>query len=437
MSKKQSKHQKSTQIAAPVPQTAVEYIYVGAGLQRGNQTVQTWINNVKNAERATNPNRRFLYDTYLDISIDPYLRSMEDKRVRAVKTTPFEWEGLTNDLIIENFRSPWFFQSLGYMMEPVFKGHTLIEYYLGSDGLIGDCEIVPRQHVKPEKGLITKYPWGEESNSIRFREQPNSYYILETCKPHNFGLYMHLAPLVLIKRQNLGDFSRFNEMFGMPLRVYEYDALSPDGRDQAVQAARLQGSAGYVVLPKGTSVSFPEANKTGAKETFTALHEILNTEITITILGQSLTTSSNGKGSYALGNVHQAVERAINLEDRLSIEYLINYKMKNDILLPHGYPLDGMKGKFITPDELATEMKAAMWMKLADRGLPIAQKDFYNEFGVPMPGDGDPIMIVTKPTPPDDDTKPDDDAGDDGNDPTKDDDQRGGADKKKRKTSRN
>jgi SPP1 gp7 family putative phage head morphogenesis protein len=316
-----------------------------------------------------------------------------------------------------------------------FSGVALIEFKMGKDGLIGDSEVVPRQHVKPEKGLITQYAWGDDSNAIHYRDQPYSYYILETCKPKVYGMFMNIAPYVLIKRQNLGDFSRFNEMFGMPLRVYEYDPISPDSREGAVQAAEQFGSSAYIVVPKGTNITFPEANKSGAQETYSSLHSILNDEITIGILGQKLTTSSDGKGSYALGTVQQQVERSINLEDRLSIEYLINYTMKNNILIPHGYPLEGIKGKFIVPDELPTEKKADMWVKLSDAGLPIAQKDFYNEFGVPMPGDNDPVIVGSKSADPGDEDQKDTD--DPGSDPAPKDKQPGGAGKKKQEGAGN
>ncbi|MFN8690045.1 MAG: hypothetical protein ACK5XL_08595, partial [Cyclobacteriaceae bacterium] len=57
---------------------------------RGNQTIQTWFQNIKSAESSLNPNRRQLINTYFDVSIDLHLRSVMDKRIRAVKTNPFE-----------------------------------------------------------------------------------------------------------------------------------------------------------------------------------------------------------------------------------------------------------------------------------------------------------------------------------------------------------
>jgi SPP1 gp7 family putative phage head morphogenesis protein len=361
----------------------IQQINVGQ-LNRGNKTIQGWLTAVKAAERVLEPSRRSLLDYYLDIDIDAHLTSVVQKRIRAVKTTPFEWEALENDKVMENFRSPWFFEMLGYVMSSVFKGHTLIECYTGQDGLIADVEMIPRQNVMPSKAVITIEPNINNHSDIHYREEPFSSYILEVGRANELGLYARLAPYVLLKRDNLADFSRFNEMFGMPLRVYEYDPHMPGARDEAVQSAEAQGAAAYIVLPRGTSVTFEEANQQGGSATYKEFHNIVNEEITIGVLGQLLTTGGSDGGSYALGGVHKAVEEGINLEDRMMVEYILNYPFKRNILIPHGYPLEGVTGSFQLTEELPMAKKAELWLKMEDR-MPIAKEDFYNEFGTPHP----------------------------------------------------
>ena len=95
-------------------------------------------------------------------------------------------------------------------------------------------------------------------------------------------------------------------------------------------------------------------------------------------------TDSNGKGSYALGNVHKEVEEALNLEDRMMVEYIMNYPLKHNILIPHGYPLDGITGAFQVSEELPKDKKFEMWIKM-DQRIPISDEDFYTEIGVPKP----------------------------------------------------
>jgi SPP1 gp7 family putative phage head morphogenesis protein len=383
-----------------------------AQLNRGNQSVQTWYSAIKSAENNLMPMRKQLYDTYLDVAIDLHLSSVMDKRIRAVKTTPFEWPGLENDAIVKNFKSPWFAELLRLIQERIFYGPTLAEFKLGQDGLIGDVEMIPRQNVKPEIGIISKD--GYSDDGFRYREGIYPHFILEIGRKNELGMLAKLAPYVLLKRQNLADFSRYNEMFGMPLRVYEYDPMKPGARAEAEKSAKEYGSAAYIVIPKGyATVDFKDSVKQSTAYAYDKLHEILNNEITIGVLGQILTTGGEGGGSYELGKVHAAVEGAINLEDRLTAEYIINYPFKNNILIPHGYPLQEFEGKFKTSDAISKEKKLMLWIQLFQSGAPIAEEDFYKEFGILPPG-ARPIVISNRPTggtppaPDPDDDEPDD-----------------------------
>jgi len=364
-----------------------------AQVTRGNQDVQTWFQAIKAAESTRMPNRKSLYNTYTDVAIDLHYKSVMDKRVRAVKTTPFEWPELSNDAVADNFRSPWFSELLGLIQSRIFWGTSLAEITLGEDGLIGDVNLIPRQNVKPEKGIISRDGYSDEG--IRYREGIYPNYILEIGKPNEIGLLANIAPYILMKRSNLSDFSRYNEMFGMPLRVYEYDPLKPGAREEVTKQAKAYGSAAYIVLPKGAgNVQFHDSVKQSTAYAFDKLHEMLNNEITIGVLGQLLTTGGEGGGSYELGKVHKAVEAAINLEDRLTAEYIINYPFKKNILIPHGYPLEGINGKFKTADEIAKEKKLDIWVKLFQSGAPIAEEDFYKEFGIEPPGSR-PVVVRT------------------------------------------
>jgi SPP1 gp7 family putative phage head morphogenesis protein len=366
---------------------------------RGNQTVQTWYQAVKAAESSRMPNRRSLYNTYLDVSIDLHLDSVMNKRTRALLTVPFVWEGLEDEAVLENFASPWFSELMKLIQSRVFWGTTLVEFQLGNDGLISDVELIPRQNVKPELGVIMTDGHTEGSTAIHYREGIYVNYVLEIGRKDDLGMLSKIAPYVIMKRANMSDFSRYNEMYGIDLRVYEYDPLKPGAREQMKKQAEDHGSAAYILIPKGYGqVTFPAvSNKQSSAFAYDKFNEIMNNEITIGVLGQLLTTGGDKGGSYELGKVHKAVQEEIAMEDRMVAEYIINYPMRKNILVPHGYPLADIKGKFKVPDQLPKENKANMWVMLAKAGLPIAEEDFYAEFGVPMPGDRDVITVSASP----------------------------------------
>jgi SPP1 gp7 family putative phage head morphogenesis protein len=419
---KNAKKQPAVKSDSNVTSVVINQIHIGQ-LERGNQTISRWMQNVKSAERIINPNRRYILETYLDISIDLHLDAVRNKRIRALKNVPFEWGNLTDEKYKKNLNSPWFYELLEIVGRYFFEGYKVVELIRGADGLIHKCVEIPPQNVKPEKKVITKEMWGSEEGGFQYDEPPFSNFILEIGKPTDLGLYMKIAPYILLKRDNLSDFAKYNEIFGMPLRWYEYDPTDPTAREQVTAQAEAQGAAAYVVVPKGTVVNFHEANKSGANNNYELLHRLLNEEVTIGVLGNTLTTSTEGKGSNALGKVHLQVENELAMEDRLFFELFANHVLK-PVLIQHGYPLTDIDGAFVLTEEISMEKKLEMWLKMVDHHLPIAQEDFYEEFGVPLPEGRELVQPAVKPG------AADPKAAEEENDPAnkdKDDDEPGGA----------
>lgn len=378
----------------------VNQITVGQ-LIRGNQTIQSWFNAVRQAESTSTPSRRELYRVYKDITIDGFLDELMEKRIRGVVTLPLEWSGLENEKVKENLSAPWMRDFIRSIQRKLFYGVTVGGFNTGADGMLETWEEIPHQNVKPEKSLITLNGYSEDdTNAVRYLEPPYKNWILQIGKKTELGKLATVAPYILLKRQNLSDLARYNEMFGMDLRVYEYDPSKPTARQEAESSAVEYGSAAYIVIPRGAAdIKFVQSNKQSSSSAYETLHNLLNKELTVAILGQTLTTGGEQGGSYELGKVHLTMQDEMALEDRITAEYIINYQLKKDILIPNGYPLEGVTASFKVPDRLPKELKANMWIALAKSGLPIAEEDFYKEFGIPFPNSR-AVLVVSKDTPP-------------------------------------
>ncbi|MEO1254975.1 MAG: DUF935 family protein, partial [Bacteroidota bacterium] len=362
---------------------------------RGNKTIKEWLSAVKSAERRINPRRYELIEIYKDIVIDGTLRAVMEKRIRAVSTTPFIWEGLDNDALIDNFASPWFTKMIQQIMSYRFWGSTVIELFQNSDGHFNETKILPRENVIPHQGIVTDHVLGTSGRS--YREDPAANWILEIGEPDELGLLANIAPYVLMKRDNLGFWATYNEVFGMPFRVYYYNPNDPSARAKSIEQAKSQGALAWAVLPEDQArVEFlKDGTSSGTSNgAYQALLEALNKEITITVLGQTLTTGTDGKGSYALGGIHKAVEEGVNLEDRMWVEYIMNYQFREKAII-HGYPLDGIKGYFQEVERVSSEKKQEMWNAAIEKGLPIAEEDYYNEFGIPHPDSKNTIKLTS------------------------------------------
>src|SRR5690606_12218082 len=109
----------------------------------------------------------------------------------------------------------------------------------------------------------------------------------------------------------------FAEKFGSPTAVATHSASA--GTEERSQLRRIIGSLQQetgIVLPEGVELSLLEGARAGSVDTYLELIEFCNREMSKALLGQTLTTQSDGgRGSYALGQVHENVRADIIRSD--------------------------------------------------------------------------------------------------------------------------
>jgi phage gp29-like protein len=127
------------------------------------------------------------------------------------------------------------------------------------------------------------------------------------------------------KRQVLRFWVMFCEKFGSPTTVATHPAGAALEEKQALRriVGSLQQETG-IVLPDGVELSLLEGSRSGSVETYLELIEFCNREMSKALLGQTLTTQSDGKGSYALGQVHENVRADIIRSDARALAALLN-----------------------------------------------------------------------------------------------------------------
>lgn len=386
-----------------------------AQVQRGPQDLNKYRQAMTGAEAVRNPNRSLYYELAENVMTDGILRSVIDKRIRAVTTSPLTMDGMEDEEFIRSFQQPWMAKLLRFMMEAKFWGHSLVELELNPLAAkdpdiyqMFNVELIPRRNVSPEFGTVSVNP-NNPNTGVKFRETPFTNYLLEFGGARDLGLLVNLIPYVIFKRNNFSDYAQYNELFGMPQRIYEYDPNQPETRKQLEVQAKAQGAAPYCIVPRGTTITQNQTYSSAGQGGFDRFHEILNKEITISVLGQTLTTGADGKGSYALGEIHQDVEAAINMEDKLWVAYQLNWVIKP--LLIQTYGMDKLKGvtwKFDDTIKLSPKEKSEIFERMLGAGLPMNRKYMYEELNAPEPDEEDIAFFAAKsPTPPDpNDPKP-------------------------------
>src|SRR5574343_326259 len=311
---------------------------------RDSKDIRSWRNALMYAEQILNPNRQPLYDLYHDIVLDAHLASLINKRINAVVNHPIKLVTLKGEVehITEMVQTENFIYILQELLLAKFWGYTLLEMDFKSDENSIAASLIDRRHVKPEKNLVCRYP--QEMEGIRYDKPPYDKYVLSAGRPNDLGLLLKAAPLVLYKRGVL---------------------------------------AAWAIIPEGTDIEFVPNNSNGSAQLYDDLRKACNNELSVLVLGQTLTTDQGERGARSLGEVHYQVQEMMHSEDRIFILNLLNEKLL-PLLEHHGYDTRGGQFVFDEIETLDTKTSLEIDMMLAQQ-VPIDDDYFYDKYNIPKP----------------------------------------------------
>jgi SPP1 gp7 family putative phage head morphogenesis protein len=346
---------------------------------------------------ADNDRRQKLYELYDDVLLDPVLSNAIDKRINAITNADlvFMTDEQINTEMDDLIDSPVMEDILTEIMNSKFWGKTVMELDF-IDGL--QAYNIPRQHIRPEKGIVTVNPGDELGYPYRGDD-----FFLEAGKDKDFGLLLKAAPYAIFKRGGISDWAQFCELFGIPTKVGKYSAQDEESRKALEEAFNDSGGTSWLITPKETEIELKESSTRGDGNLFNNFRKACNEEILISILGQTMTTTDGS--SRAQSQTHKDVEEDVNKSDRRFVQRILNTE-----LLPRlekrGFPVKG--GWFSFPDAAETigqKDKIDIFDKFQNSlGLPIGEDFLYDYFGIPKPKAGE----VRKPEPePEPETVPD------------------------------
>lgn len=356
-------------------------------LKRGTQDIKTWRDAITAAEKPDNPKRLQLYTLYAEMLLDAHLKAVYQKRKLAIQNTKIEFvrpgkEGIDESIELIIKRS-WFIKMLGYIMDQVGWGHSLIEFIpnrIKPELAIGDVRLIERRNVIPEFGVVALKQG--DTTGILYREPPVSNYVMEIGDTKDFGLFMEAAQYVIYKRGGFGDWAQFAELFGMPFRLGKYNPHDEQSRIKLNEALENAGSASHAVIPEGTSLEFLASGgvNNSSSNVYSGLIEMCNKELSKLFLGNTMTTEDGSSKSQA--QVHAEVEYEINEADRQRVEFILN-----DQLIPILVDTFGLKQfadgyfKFDDSDDLDTQLDREI--KLAGI-IDIEPEYFSTKYNVPL-----------------------------------------------------
>jgi hypothetical protein len=351
--------------------------------------IARYMDSLQSASAIDFYNRTELYDIYHSIlTTDGHLAGIVNKRLSAVARERFEFQrnGKPVDEVNEQIKSPWFRAFIKEAINSKLWGFTLCQFKRNEAGWI-TFDLIDRKHFDPVKRQVLLYetdvtgvPLEAFSNCLVICDEPRGLGSLATC-----------APYALYKRGNMGDWAQFCQIFGMPIREYTYSAGDEEARKRLLADAKKQGANAVYIHPENSSMTLHEAQgKSGTNDLYERFTANCNDEMSIAILGNTLTTKSSENGTQALGTVQAKEQMKITEDDVQFILDLLNYDM-TDIFASLGVNTEG--GEFVRVEAKYQDKQVQINVvsKLKEMGLPMSDEYLYKTFDVEKPDDYDAL----------------------------------------------
>jgi len=234
---------------------------------------------------------------------------------------------------------------------------------------------------------------GAELNPLNFivhRVRARSGFCART------GLLRSCVRAFVVRHFAWKDWMAFAEVYGMPPRIgrlREGVAWDSDEARELWEAVRALGMDTAAVVREGNQIEVLETRGAGEGDVFQRILEAAGREMTLAVLGQTLTSGGEGGGSYALGKVHNQVRWDLIESDARSLEETLTRQLLEPIVrlnLGRDVPLPRWHVVMEEPHDLAE--LAGTIKTLASAGLAIPSKWVYQRFNIPQPSAGEAVL---------------------------------------------
>lgn len=355
-------------------------------VRKFNVDIEDYISSIQSAENIEQSRRARLYDLYEDVMQDPHLESVIGKRKARLHSATIRFQkndGQYDESMDELIKAPWFTAFLDDCLDAKFYGFSLFQFDRDKDGFVS-YELVNRKHVNPIDKIIMRQQY--DTTGIPF---DNFYNLLLVGKDRDLGMLSKVTPYVIYKRNAMGDWSQFSELFGMPVREYTYDASDDEARQRLLNDAQEQGAASVYIHPNDATMKLVEAaGKTASVDVYDKFINRLNAEISKCVLGNTLSTESSENGTQSLGTVQKQGEDDICMSDRKYVLDVLNYEL-TDIFASMGINTQGGEFIYEESEDKDIEKQMRIVQGLWQMGLPMSDDYLYKKFGVDKPDDGE------------------------------------------------
>ncbi|MCU7501328.1 MAG: DUF935 family protein, partial [Ignavibacteria bacterium] len=274
----------------------------------------------------------------------------------------------------------------GHLKMIVDSGNTDVFITIGNNSaIVGFNEPVSiAQRLDQSKGPVLLDI--DEDNLLTVISNPFTGVI----KNYIGGLMRSGLYLTLLKHYDIMDWAKFNELFGMPLRVGKFDPLMSNEQAIAILKTAVQnlGVDAAAVIDKTTEIEFVDGKAKSSTDSYEHFCQYVETKQSLLLLGQTLSNQVNSKfGSRALGNTYNLVREDKLYSDMLKVIPYMKKIVLKDYFYNYGIPPKGLNPRFTFKTEEGEDLEklAGVVSRLTSAGLPISKEWAYTTFNVEAP----------------------------------------------------
>lgn len=373
--------------------------------------IRNWRYACQLAQNIESPNRLALYDIYADVDLDNHLSGTVGQINDYVKARTFKLnkpDGTADDDAAKLLDSEWFKDLLDYILESKNWGHSLVELGdvitdLNGRMAFDGVKLIPRKHVVPEYGRITRDAGADWHTGINYREAPYSDWLIEIGKSNDLGLFRKAAMHTIPKKYALSFWDTFAEMFGMPIRIAKTSSRDQNEIKKVAKMMDEMGANAWGVFGDDTDIQFEESSRGDAFNVYDKRIERANSELSKLFLHQTMTIDDGS--SLSQSQTHLTV-----------LEHLINSycdmvrDVMNNKLLPlmvrHGFPVKGLSFEWDDSADYTPEQQLAFETMVVNN-YEVPGSYFEEKYGIPAGERRN--QGIARPEP----TKPSEDSGKD------------------------
>lgn len=353
-----------------------EYVPLKAAIQRTNNDMGRYKTGVISAENVLNPQRYMLYQVYQGVVLDAHYSACVEQRKNLILSKKFKVvrNGEIDEKKTALINKKWFYEFNNYALDSMYWGYSLVQFKDIVKDEFSSVELIPRQFVKPEFHIVTK-TW-TEITGLDYTKEPFKDWVIGIGMPQDLGLLLKASPLIIWKKNALGAWAEFQNIFGVPARIGKTNLKDPTTLNNMVDMLANWGLSQYGVFGKDDIVELIESSNSDAFEVFDKMIERVNSEISKLILGQTSTIAE--KSFVGSAEVHERVLDNYEDRDEQFIESIYKYQLV-PLLVKHGILSEGDEIECDDSEEISKTEKNKLIIELLKTGKYTIPAEYIQE----------------------------------------------------------